>query len=570
MKTTKITFSSTKMFEFLGSFVVFFLITFLINGLIEIYGAPSFISIRQQFIAAHTKYPFLPDMTLSLAKFFFVFSIPGFLLFISKKFNFVKMGLFSLFAGFILEFSGIFPVVCGEPMDWLHNWHNFDVPYWTIIGTLLSSLYWFAAWAIPSYIISKYLFKKEELFRFLGTLAIFFLCIYLIQIGVNECILGPFVIVPHERQPIIAEVHYLSYVKDVFRDPLYLFFTILGSFIFYFVKPSFKKIFFLSAMSGFLLDSAYTPLRWVGSWQVSAGLLFQPIIFLMFYPDIFFHWGPGWLIPSYLLRKGYIEKKSCLLLGRALAPLVVAILISLCTFPSPWIADVRITDIRWDDYRKAIEVTFDKPVESYGGWTLFVDDKWIRTGEEERIFLRSDIPMFLCREDGSQLEDSPNNFFVGRSLVDPESEVSLPCSGTIQFYISDEGFTNKYEFNLTDTRCSAVFGVPPAEWTASVEITDVSWDDELKVVRVTFNDTIPIWDTWRMYVSGEEIPISEEVGEIGLFLIGGWSTNTLCIGINGLSEPEPLEEGYFPWSGTLQFFIPGEGFTNEYEFNLTT
>ena len=540
----------------------------MINGLIEIYGAPSFVPIKQQFIAACTKYPFLPDMTLSLAKFFFVFSIPGFLLFISKKFDFIKMGLFSLFAGFILEFSGFFPVVCGEPMNWLHNWHSFADQYWVVLGTLLSSLYWFAAWAIPSYVISQYLSQKQEMFRFLGTLATFFLCIYSIQVGINECILGPFVIVPHERQPIIAEIRYLNYVKDVFRDPLYLFFTMLGSFIFYFVNPSLKKIFFLSAMFGFLLDIIYSPLRPIDPQHMSVNPLFLPIVFLTYYPDILFHWGTGWLIPSYLLRKGYIGKRKLLALGRGLAPFVVTILILHCTFPSPWIADVRITDVRWDDYRKAIEVTFDKPVESYGGWTLFIDDKWIRTGEEERIFLSPDIPMFLCREEGYRLEDSQNNFFIGRSLVDPESEVSFPCSGTIQFYIFDEGFTNKYEFNLADTRCDEVFGVPPAEWIASIEITDVSWDDELKVVRVTFNDTIPVWDTWRMHVSGEEIPVSEEVGEIGLFPVGGWLTNTLHIGINGPSGPEPLKDGDFPLSGTLQFFIPGEGFTNEYEFNF--
>jgi len=110
---------------------------------------------------------------------------------------------------------------------------------------------------------------------------------------------------------------------------------------------------------------------------------------------------------------------------------------------------------------------------------------------------------------------------------------------------------------------------PPApQFTPTIKITDMFWYSDMKIIEITLDPLPSTWDNWTMYVDGEEVPIEGGVGNpvvrpnapldkppTGL-LIGTepWVT--------GLAEVD------FPCCGIIQFDIPGEGLTNEYEFNL--
>jgi len=101
----------------------------------------------------------------------------------------------------------------------------------------------------------------------------------------------------------------------------------------------------------------------------------------------------------------------------------------------------------------------------------------------------------------------------------------------------------------------------------ATEITDISWDSDMAIIEITLNE-FPIWGNWTMYVDGEEMPME------------GGAENPVVRPNAPLDEPptgliigtEPwvtaLSEVDFPCCGTIQFDIPGEGLTNEYEFNL--
>ena len=104
------------------------------------------------------------------------------------------------------------------------------------------------------------------------------------------------------------------------------------------------------------------------------------------------------------------------------------------------------------------------------------------------------------------------------------------------------------------------------ETDPAVEITNISWLSP-GIIEVTLN-RFPSWGNWKMYIDGKEVSIEGGAGNpvvrpnmaldmppTGLFIgTEPWTTS--------------LAEVDFPCCGTIQFYIPGEGFTNEYEFNL--
>ena len=108
----------------------------------------------------------------------------------------------------------------------------------------------------------------------------------------------------------------------------------------------------------------------------------------------------------------------------------------------------------------------------------------------------------------------------------------------------------------------------PSQLAPTIKITNVSWDSYHEIIEITLNK-FPSWDTWKLYIDGEEIPMEGGVGNPVTRPngpVGQPQTTGLIIGttpwVTGLGEVN------FPCCGTIQFGIPGEGLTNEYEFNL--
>jgi len=102
----------------------------------------------------------------------------------------------------------------------------------------------------------------------------------------------------------------------------------------------------------------------------------------------------------------------------------------------------------------------------------------------------------------------------------------------------------------------------------TIKITDMSWDSSMKIIGITLDPWPSTWGNWTMYIDGEEVPMEGGLGkpvvrpnapldESPTGLIGGM-----------LPWVSPLTEVDFPCCGTIQFDIPDEGLTNEYEFNL--
>jgi len=104
------------------------------------------------------------------------------------------------------------------------------------------------------------------------------------------------------------------------------------------------------------------------------------------------------------------------------------------------------------------------------------------------------------------------------------------------------------------------------EKSIATEITDISWDSNLNVIRITL-DIFPSWGGWRMYLDGKEI--SMEGGEGNPVIRPNAPVDEATgLFVGTLPWLSPLTEVDFPCCGTIQFDIPGEGLTNLYEFNL--
>jgi high-affinity Fe2+/Pb2+ permease len=86
--------------------------------------------------------------------FYLIFSFLGSLIYLLKNYRPVKMGLLSLLIGFILEFAMMRP-------EWVLNIYNSNITGDVIGAVLVTSLYWFIAWGIPSYALHRFIFKAK-------------------------------------------------------------------------------------------------------------------------------------------------------------------------------------------------------------------------------------------------------------------------------------------------------------------------------------------------------------------------------------------------------------------------
>ena len=91
---------------------------------------------------------------LMIIIFYMMFSFFGSLIYLLKNYRPVRMGLLSLVLGFVLEFVLMKP-------DWVLKIYAFNVDGDAIGAVLVTSLYWFIAWGIPSYVLHRYVFRDS-------------------------------------------------------------------------------------------------------------------------------------------------------------------------------------------------------------------------------------------------------------------------------------------------------------------------------------------------------------------------------------------------------------------------
>jgi len=110
--------------------------------------------------------------------------------------------------------------------------------------------------------------------------------------------------------------------------------------------------------------------------------------------------------------------------------------------------------------------------------------------------------------------------------------------------------------------------IPPVDEEGNIQITNMFWDSDDKVIEITLNQFPSTWGNWTMYIDGEKLPMEGGNGKPVIAPNAPLDKPPTGLFVGTLPWVSPLTEVDFPCCGTIQFDIPGEGFTNEYEFNL--
>ena len=150
--------------QFLKIYMVFWLFAAAISVVImEIIIGSLIVPERQEFASERgiTAYTF--EVFFGTTIFYTIFSFFGALIFYFKNYSYKKIGILSLLLGFILEFTILQPNIPegeGSGASWVQGWYNLNINGETIVGTLISAVYWFIGWGLPSYVIHKYSTKS--------------------------------------------------------------------------------------------------------------------------------------------------------------------------------------------------------------------------------------------------------------------------------------------------------------------------------------------------------------------------------------------------------------------------
>jgi len=153
-----------KIIQFLKIYLVFWLFAVTVSVVImEILIGSILVPERQEFAVEHGMINYSFEVLFGTTIFYTIFSFFGALIFYFKNYSYKKMGILSLLLGFILEFTILQPNIPegeGSGASWVQGWYNLNITGETIVGTLISAVYWFIGWGLPSYVIHKYSAKS--------------------------------------------------------------------------------------------------------------------------------------------------------------------------------------------------------------------------------------------------------------------------------------------------------------------------------------------------------------------------------------------------------------------------
>ena len=117
-----------------------------------------------------------------------------------------------------------------------------------------------------------------------------------------------------------------------------------------------------------------------------------------------------------------------------------------------------------------------------------------------------------------------------------------------------------------ETKEKETKSVPPLV-SGDIKITDILWRHKEQIAEISLNRFPSNWGDWKMYVDGKEIPMEGGVGNPAARPNASLDQNPTGLIIGALPWVSSLAETDFPCCGTIQFYIPGQGLTNKYEFN---
>jgi hypothetical protein len=92
---------------------------------------------------------------VGIAFFYLLFSLPGSLIFLFKKYRPLIMGLLSFVIGFLMEFTFMRP-------EWVMKIYSLQVTGDVIGAVIISAIYWFIPWGIPSFVLRRFIIKGGQ------------------------------------------------------------------------------------------------------------------------------------------------------------------------------------------------------------------------------------------------------------------------------------------------------------------------------------------------------------------------------------------------------------------------
>ena len=103
---------------------------------------------------------------------------------------------------------------------------------------------------------------------------------------------------------------------------------------------------------------------------------------------------------------------------------------------------------------------------------------------------------------------------------------------------------------------------------SNIEITNMLWDDDSKTIEVTLNKFPENWGEWKMFINGKEVLMEGSTNNVVVRPNAPLDTPPTGLLIGTLPWISSLIGTNFPSQGTIQFSIPGVGYTNKYEYKL--
>ena len=129
---------------------------------------------------------------------------------------------------------------------------------------------------------------------------------------------------------------------------------------------------------------------------------------------------------------------------------------------------------------------------------------------------------------------------------------------------SEKGLTKEEKIIETEGKGTASTPASVSEFT---KITDMFWDSKEQIIEITLEPFPSTWGSWKMYIDGKEMPMESGSGNPTVRPNAPVDKHPTGLIIATFPWASSLAEVDFPCCGTIQFYIPDEGLTNEYKFN---
>lgn len=110
--------------------------------------------------------------------------------------------------------------------------------------------------------------------------------------------------------------------------------------------------------------------------------------------------------------------------------------------------------------------------------------------------------------------------------------------------------------------------IVPAFLGLCTQITGVTWNPDMHVIHITLDSWPGSWDGWRFYLDGTQIPMEGGLGEPVIRPDAPLFQPPTGLIVGTLPWVTGLDAVDFPCCGTIRLYIPGEGLTASFSYNL--